>query len=105
MVRIGQTLKVPSGNTASTQVASAPAKVDKVKTSSTNPTEKVEPVVSYTPPKKADKVVSKQAEQDTDNAPNSTGIDRMRWPVRGRVISQLRRGRRQEWRRHRHRGA
>ncbi len=87
MVRIGRTLKVPSGNTASTQVASAPAKVDKVKTSSTNPTEKVEPVVSYTPPKKADKVVIEEAEQDTAAAPNSTGINRMRWPVRGRVIS------------------
>lgn len=86
MVRIGQTLKVPSGNAASTQVASAPAKVDKVKTSSTNPSAKVEPVVSYTPPKKADKVIE-EAEQDTAAAPNATGINRMRWPVRGRVIS------------------
>ena len=43
-------------------------------------------MVSYTPPKKAEKVIE-EAEQDTAAAPNATGISRMRWPVRGRVIS------------------
>jgi murein DD-endopeptidase MepM/ murein hydrolase activator NlpD len=83
LIRVGQTLTIP-GAGGSTQVAAAPAKVDKVTTGAT--TVKAEPVVAYTPPKKAEKVME-QAEQDTAAAPDSTGIGRMRWPVRGRVIS------------------
>jgi murein DD-endopeptidase MepM/ murein hydrolase activator NlpD len=84
-VRIGQALTIPSGN-AATKVASAPASVDKVTTASTGSAAKPEPVVAYTPPKKAEKVIE-QAEEDTTAAPDSTGVSRMRWPVRGRVIS------------------
>ncbi len=83
MIRVGQTLTIPAAG--GTQVASAPAKVDKVTTSATNPTAKADPA-TYTPPKKAEKVME-QAEQDTAAAPDATGIGRMRWPVRGRVIS------------------
>ena len=39
-----------------------------------------------TPPKKAEKVID-DAEKDAAAAPDATGIGRMRWPVRGRVIS------------------
>ncbi len=84
-IRVGQTLTIPSGSAAA-KVASAPAKVDKVTTASTGPTEKIKEVVASTPPKKTEKVFE-QAEQDTAAAPDSTGIGRMRWPVRGRVIS------------------
>jgi murein DD-endopeptidase MepM/ murein hydrolase activator NlpD len=84
LIRVGQTLTIPAAG-ATTQVASAPSKVDKVTTSATNPTAKAEPA-AYTPPKKAEKVME-QAEQDTAAAPDATGIGRMRWPVRGRVIS------------------
>jgi murein DD-endopeptidase MepM/ murein hydrolase activator NlpD len=85
LIRVGQTLTIPTGAEA-TKVAAVPAKVDKVTTGATDPTVKAEPMAAYTPPKKAEKVIE-QAEQDTAAAPDSTGIGRMRWPVRGRVIS------------------
>ncbi|MBX3580860.1 MAG: peptidoglycan DD-metalloendopeptidase family protein [Rhizobiaceae bacterium] len=99
-IRIGQTLKIP-GASGSTQVASA-APVDvtpkKVTTETIKPAEqpastqkqpvKNDEVASYTPPKKTEKVI----EQAEETAPDATGIGRMRWPVRGRVISQFGKG-------------
>jgi murein DD-endopeptidase MepM/ murein hydrolase activator NlpD len=88
LLKIGQTLKVPAGGTAT--VASAkPAKVDPVTTATTQPAAKATPsetLASYTPPKKDSKVIQ-QAEDDEAVAPDATGIGKMRWPVRGRVIS------------------
>lgn len=88
LLKIGQTLKVPAGGTAT--VASAkPAKVDPVTTATTQPAAKTTPsetLASYTPPKKDSKVIQ-QAEDDDAVAPDATGIGKMRWPVRGRVIS------------------
>ncbi|MBB6410860.1 murein DD-endopeptidase MepM/ murein hydrolase activator NlpD [Mesorhizobium sangaii] len=88
LLKIGQTLKVPAGGTAT--VASAkPAKVDPVTTATTQPAAKTTPsetLASYTPPKKDSKVIQ-QAEDDEAVAPDATGIGKMRWPVRGRVIS------------------
>ncbi|RUU32882.1 LysM peptidoglycan-binding domain-containing protein, partial [Mesorhizobium sp. M6A.T.Ce.TU.002.03.1.1] len=88
LLKIGQTLKVPAGGTAT--VASAkPAKVDPVTTATTSPAAKTTPsetLAAYTPPKKDAKVIQ-QAEDDDAVAPNATGIGKMRWPVRGRVIS------------------
>jgi len=91
LIRVGQTLKLPAAGTApATQVAAAkPAPVDPLKTGSTPPAAKATPtetVAAYTPPKQAAKVIS-QAESEDVDAPNSTGIGKMRWPVRGRVIS------------------
>ncbi|QKC83535.1 peptidoglycan DD-metalloendopeptidase family protein [Mesorhizobium sp. NZP2077] len=88
LLKIGQALKVPAGGTAT--VASAkPAKVDPVTTATTQPPAKATPsetLASYTPPKKDAKVIQ-QAEDDDAVAPDATGIGKMRWPVRGRVIS------------------
>ncbi|MBZ9693537.1 MULTISPECIES: peptidoglycan DD-metalloendopeptidase family protein [unclassified Mesorhizobium] len=88
ILKIGQTLKVPGGGTAT--VASAkPAKVDPVTTATTQAPAKATPsetLASYTPPKKDAKVIQ-QAEDDDAVAPDATGIGKMRWPVRGRVIS------------------
>ncbi len=99
-VRIGQTLTIP-GASGSTKVASAQAATDSVVTNATKAApapaaaakqpEKKEEVAVYTPPKKADKVIQ-QAEEDNAVAPDATGIGRMRWPVRGRVISQYGKG-------------
>jgi murein DD-endopeptidase MepM/ murein hydrolase activator NlpD len=87
-LRIGQTLKIPGG-TAPAAVASAkPTAVDPVKTASTPPAAKATPtetLASYTPPKKNQ--VIQTAEASDADAPDSTGIGKMRWPVRGRVIS------------------
>ncbi|TIM34452.1 MAG: LysM peptidoglycan-binding domain-containing protein [Mesorhizobium sp.] len=89
LLKIGQTLKVPAGGTAT--VANAkPAKVDPVTTATTPPAAKTTPsetLAAYTPPKK-EKVIQ-QAEDDDSVAPNATGIGKMRWPVRGRVISSF----------------
>lgn len=88
ILKIGQTLKVPAGGTVA--VASAkPAKIDPVTTATTQPAAKATPsetLASYTPPKKDAKVIQ-QAEDDDAVAPDATGIGKMRWPVRGRVIS------------------
>ncbi|MER9331651.1 peptidoglycan DD-metalloendopeptidase family protein [Mesorhizobium sp. M0488] len=88
LLKIGQTLKVPAGGTA-TVAAAKPAKVDPVTTATTQPPAKATPsetLASYTPPKKDTKVIQ-QAEDDDAVAPDATGIGKMRWPVRGRVIS------------------
>jgi murein DD-endopeptidase MepM/ murein hydrolase activator NlpD len=90
VLKIGQTLKVPAGGNAA--VASAkPVAVDPVTTATTAPAAKTTPtetLASYTPPKKDAKVIA-AAEDDDVVAPNATGISKMRWPVRGRVISSF----------------
>ncbi|MEW6631989.1 MAG: peptidoglycan DD-metalloendopeptidase family protein [Pseudomonadota bacterium] len=88
LLKIGQTLKVPAGGTAAVAEAK-PAKVDPVTTATVQPPAKTTPsetLASYTPPKKDAKVIQ-QAESDDAVAPDATGIGKMRWPVRGRVIS------------------
>jgi murein DD-endopeptidase MepM/ murein hydrolase activator NlpD len=91
IVRVGQTLKVPTAG--QTAVAQAAPKVDPVATSTVQPAKeaaKEAQVAGYTPPKK-DKLIE-QAESSPEAAPNSTGIGRMRWPVRGKVISSYGKG-------------
>jgi murein DD-endopeptidase MepM/ murein hydrolase activator NlpD len=93
MLRVGQILTVPSADGA--KVARAePAKVDSVKTGTTGPAAKIVAAApdeakpdGYTPPRKADKQIAAVERDDKAAAPNATGIDKMRWPVRGRVIS------------------
>jgi len=97
LIRIGQTLKIPDGTPTVASAAPAPApataaksaELDPVRTASTPPQPKTTPtetLASYTPPKKAEKII-KQASEDEVEAPDSTGIGKMRWPVRGRIIS------------------
>ncbi|CDX58664.1 Peptidase M23 [Mesorhizobium plurifarium] len=91
LLKIGQTLKVPAGGTvvAAAKPAAAKPAVDPVTTATTQPPAKTTPsqtLASYTPPKKDAKVIQ-QAEDDDAVAPDATGIGKMRWPVRGRVIS------------------
>lgn len=95
LLRIGQTLKVPAAGAApaATVAAAKPAApVDAVKTASIPAPEKPSATLAtYTPPKKDQKVIQ-QAESDAAEAPDSTGIGKMRWPVRGRVISGYKSG-------------
>ncbi len=87
LLKIGQTLKVPAGGE---QVASAasPASIRSSRVRPVRPRRRPgEQVAAYTPPKKADKVIAEAEEDDTAAAPGGTGIGKMRWPVRGRVIS------------------
>ncbi len=97
VLRIGQRLVIPAGAQAqpATQVAAAqPKQADPVTTGATQsrPTAAsaearpgAEPA-AYTPPRRADAVIE-EAEQTAAVAPGATGIGKMRWPVRGRVIS------------------
>ncbi len=91
-VRIGQALKLAPG--ASTKVAGK-AKVDPIVTGAAAKAAKPEAapaagnqdspkLASYTPPKKA---IEDAEAADNAEAPDATGIGKMRWPVRGRVIS------------------
>lgn len=97
LLRIGQTLKVPAAGAAPVAVAAAKpaaaAPVDTtVKTASIPAPEKPSATLAtYTPPKKDQKLIQ-QAETDNVEAPDSTGIGKMRWPVRGRVISGYKSG-------------
>ncbi|MDH6229713.1 murein DD-endopeptidase MepM/ murein hydrolase activator NlpD [Mesorhizobium soli] len=95
-VRIGQTLRIPAAGApaATTTVAAAAPTRDPVVTSSAPAKPEnsdASKMASYTPPKKSDKVIE-QAEEVAAIAPDSTGIGKMRWPVRGRVISAYGKG-------------
>jgi murein DD-endopeptidase MepM/ murein hydrolase activator NlpD len=92
-LKIGQKLVIPGGTV---QVAEAKPEVDTMITGSAGPSKKVDKpkasqLATYTPPKaekaaKPDKAIKDVEAASNDEAPDSTGIGKMRWPVRGRVI-------------------
>lgn len=99
-IRIGQSLRIPSAGTATvaavapaTPTAPAkpavPAPAPAVTAAAPAEAPKTEKIAAYTPPKKTEKVIEQADDYD---APDSTGIGRMRWPVRGRVISGFGKG-------------
>jgi murein DD-endopeptidase MepM/ murein hydrolase activator NlpD len=82
LIRIGQKLVIPAGGAApATTVAAAPA-TDRTTTAAVE-----RPANVYTPPKQAQTEIQKAAADASAPAPNASGISKMRWPVRGRVIS------------------
>ncbi len=110
-IRIGQKLTIPAGGTvpqAATHIVSAPAQpapaaqpaVQQVaaatpsvdtptpSASGTARVEAAQQVSAYTPPQRSAREI---AALDTDDAtaPDATGIGKMRWPVRGRVITSF----------------
>jgi murein DD-endopeptidase MepM/ murein hydrolase activator NlpD len=93
-VRIGQVLTIPGADSAKVARADAADKVDPVKTGTTEAAPKTVAAtpdeakpVGYTPPHKADKQIAAVEDDDKAAAPDGTGIGKMRWPVRGRIIS------------------
>ena len=67
--------------------------VDPIITGAAGPAKKAKAteVAAYTPPKAETKI--EDADVDTaSTAPDSTGIGKMRWPVRGKVISDFGKG-------------
>ncbi|MCC5779531.1 peptidoglycan DD-metalloendopeptidase family protein [Nitratireductor sp. B36] len=91
-LRVGQTLAIPSGNGGEqSQVASVTQQqVDKTTTSAT--TRETTPTVKASAPQAASSTqtqVAAVATQSNDVAPDSTGIGKLRWPVRGRIISDF----------------
>lgn len=86
-IRIGQKLVIPAGgaveaSTDKTQTASIPvSKEKKIETAEKKPE-------AYKAPVKTVSVTEAAAKSDvTDDAPESTGIGKYRWPVRGAVIA------------------
>jgi len=94
-IKIGQTLLIPPGGEAVAAARPSPKpvnKIDPVQTASTPAPKKqnlaaastkAEPA-AYTPPASS-KAIAAVEKESKEAAPNSTGIDRMRWPVTGRV--------------------
>lgn len=89
LIRVGQKLTIPGGAQVASAVASAPGAVDPIVTGTSGPAKKAkaEEVAAYTPPRKAGKAIADAEAESAEAAPDSTGIGRMRWPVRGRVVS------------------
>lgn len=87
-LQIGQKLTIPAGG--NTRVAkAAPAKVDPIQTGATKNAAKeatASPVTAYTPPKPSEKAIREVTTETAAIAPDATGIGRMRWPARGRII-------------------
>lgn len=100
-IRIGQTLKIP-GAGANTLVAAkpAPAKPAEAKpVASAETPKKAEPaaapdkpkLAAYTPPNSGKAVAEATRAEDVE-APDDSGIGKMRWPVKGRVVSTFGKG-------------
>ena len=94
-LRIGQKLRIPA---AGQTVVRADDPVDPVKTASTGAKRAADatksPVRAYTPPEadksarsSSDKAITETVTKSAAVAPEATGVERMRWPVRGRVIA------------------
>jgi murein DD-endopeptidase MepM/ murein hydrolase activator NlpD len=89
-IRIGQTLKVPSGNTsAPDQVITASVPSKKVDAKSETKLTKTEAKpAEYTPPVAKESVTEVASKDDgSESSPKATGISKYRWPVRGQVIA------------------
>lgn len=89
LIRVGQKLVVPGASAGTQTVASAapPKGVDPIVTGSVRADSKpTSPVAGYTPPRKEGKDIEQAIERQAA-APDATGIGRMRWPVRGRIIT------------------
>lgn len=84
LIRVGQTLKIPTGNAPAAPVQTVAAKPATDRTTTAAVTR---PDNSYTPPKQADKAIREAAIDTSTPAPDASGISKLRWPVRGRVIS------------------
>ena len=93
-IRVGQKLRIPTAGQATAEAKPA-TKVDPVLTGSAGPAKKTdqakadtktETLTAYTPPTKAEKPIAAAVASSDAEAPNTTGIGKMRWPVRGRVI-------------------
>ncbi|MBE7185063.1 MAG: M23 family metallopeptidase [Methylobacterium mesophilicum] len=80
-LRVGQALVIPQGTAASKPQAVAAAEAPKAAPAATE----AKPV-AYTPPPAAATKTLQDVESDKTEAPGATGIGKMRWPVRGRVV-------------------
>lgn len=90
LIRVGQTLRIPAKN--ETVVAKVPDGVDPIVTGTAGPavgkSRKTNRLPKYTPPtKKKTGELIQEAKADVVGTPDDSGIGKMRWPARGRVIN------------------
>ncbi len=86
-LQIGQKLKIPAGGRTPVQTADASTsqkKVDPIVTGAAGPASKHEKAANES---RDDRAIEDAVQETAAVAPDATGIARMRWPVRGRVIS------------------
>ncbi|MCB1418820.1 MAG: peptidoglycan DD-metalloendopeptidase family protein [Notoacmeibacter sp.] len=88
-LKIGQQLAIPSASAKGVTTASAKANpgVDPIITGTPGPAKTASKLPTYTPPVRKDEKVIQEAEKVAAVAPDATGISKMRWPVRGRVVA------------------
>ncbi|WP_159585866.1 M23 family metallopeptidase [Chelativorans xinjiangense] len=100
VIQVGQKLTIPSaGPSAGATVANAaPAKreqpkaADPVTTAAASPAKKEQEksqVSTYTPPSDDKAAKGDESTEVAALTPDSTGVGRLRWPVRGRVVSNF----------------
>ena len=88
-IRVGQKLVMPSAGQP-VRTASAKPAVDPIITGGAGPSVKSgSDLPTYTPPQRKDEKVIRQAEKVAAVAPATTGIGKLRWPVRGRIVSSF----------------
>ena len=85
-LKIGQKLKIPGAGAVQKVSAAAPVDPIVTGTAGTQKPKAAEKVSVYTPPTKVDKQISDANASSNEEAPDATGIGKMRWPVRGRVV-------------------
>ncbi|MCR4267531.1 peptidoglycan DD-metalloendopeptidase family protein [Nitratireductor sp. ZSWI3] len=88
-LQVGQKLVIPAGQVSQpVQVAAAPKRVDTTTTSAT--TRAPEPAAATAQaPSSGGTQVAAVASDNSAVAPDSTGIGKLRWPVRGRIVSEF----------------
>lgn len=92
-LRVGQVLVIPTATTTTTVASAKAANVDPIITGSTKTTSKTtaatantQALPTQTAPKKAEAAFA-EAEKSAAVAPEQTGIGKMRWPAKGRVVA------------------
>lgn len=89
LIRVGKVLRIPGAD--ETIVADAAAGVDPIVTGTAGPavgkSRKTNRLPQYTPPAKKTGDVIKEAKATVADTPDDSGIGKMRWPARGRVIA------------------
>lgn len=86
-IRVGQKLVIPAAGAQPVRTAAAKPAVDPIITGGAGPSVKSgRDLPTYTPPRRKDEIIE-QAEKVAAVAPETTGIGKLRWPVRGRVVS------------------
>ena len=89
MIRIGQKLVIPAAGAVTAQPQVAATSATDATTTASVPAGQAQQDGAYTPPRQAEKVIQQASLETTAPAPDATGISKMRWPVRGRVIGEF----------------